>query len=53
MNPLVYYRSAHANNPVVSQTFMLFVIPLPLFATLLLTEEDRYVNVDAILPYFV
>ena len=29
-----------------------FVIPLPSFVTLLSTEEDPYVNVDVILPYF-
>ena len=29
------------------------VILLPLFATLRLTEEDPYVNVDVVLPYFV
>ena len=44
-------RSAYANNLVVSQTFIYkYVTLLPLFATLLLTDEAPYV--DVIVPYF-
>ena len=47
-------RSVHANNPVVSQTFICkCVILLPLFATLLLIDEAPYVDLDVIVPYFV
>ena len=47
-------RSAYVNNPVVSQTFICkCVIVLPLFSTLLLTNEAPYVDVDGIVPYFV
>ena len=40
--------------PVVSQTFICkCVILLPLFATLLLTDEVPYVDRDVIVPYLV
>ena len=54
----VLYRSAYANNLVVSQTLVWklsdFKILLPLFATLVFTDEAPYVDdVDVTVPYFV